>query len=109
MTNQELNKELTIDQINDLLYLSNHFLKEAVEAAIIQQADITPKLLAWLDKAIEDVNSVQDNAIGHLVSVFLLSQFQEKSAFTSIIRLARLPEKELDSLIGDCITEDLHR
>lgn len=110
MTNQELNKELTIDQIeNDLLYLNKRFPKEAVEAAITQQANITPKLLAWLDKAIEDVDSVQDNDIGHLFSVFLLSQFQEKSAFTSIIKLARLPEEELDSLIGDCITEDLHR
>ncbi len=44
-----------------------------------------------------------------LFAIFLLSQFQEKSAFTSIIRLARLPEEDLDSLIGDCITEDLHR
>ncbi len=89
MTNQELNKELTIDQIeNDLLYLSNRFPKEAVEAAITHQADITPKLIAWLNKAVEDVDSVQDDDIGHLFSVFLLSQFQEKTAFASIIQLA---------------------
>jgi hypothetical protein len=104
------NQELTIDQIeSNLLYLSKRFPKEAVEAAIAHQDDITPKLLAWLDNAIEDVDSVKDNDIGHLFSVFLLSQFQEKSAFTTIIKLARLPEEELDSLIGDCITEDLHR
>jgi hypothetical protein len=110
MTHQDLNKELTIDQIeNELLHIGKCFPKEAVQAAIAQQADITPKLLAWLEKAIEDVDSIENKDIGYFFAIFLLSQFKEKSAFASIIRLARLPEKDLDSLIGDSITEGLHR
>ena len=109
-TLQELSKELTIEQIeNELFYLGDGFPKDAVQAATTQQSSITPKLITCLNKAIEDASSVQDNDVGHLFAVFLLSQFQEKSAFEAIIRLARLPENDLDSLIGDCITEDLHR
>ena len=113
MTNhtlQELSKELTIEQIeNELFYLGDSFPKEAVQAAITQQSSITPKLITCLNTAIENVSSVEDDDIGHLFAVFLLSQFQEKSAFESIIRLARLPEDDIDYLIGDCITDDLQR
>lgn len=110
MDNQEHNKELTIEQIeSELLYLSNRFPKEAIKTAISLQTIITPKLLNWLNKAIADVDNIQDNDMGHVFSIFLLSQFKEKEAFTSIIKLARLPEKDIDYLIGDCITEDLHR
>ncbi|MDP1604909.1 MAG: DUF1186 domain-containing protein [Legionella sp.] len=113
MTNQslqELSKKPTIEQIeNELFYLKNGFPKDGVQAAIDQQSAITPKLITCLSKAIEDVSRVEDNDIGHLFAVFLLSQFQEKKAFELIIRLARLPEEDIDYLIGDCITDDLQR
>lgn len=107
---QEFSEKLTIEQIeNKLFYLGDGFPKEAVQAAIAQQSAITPKLISCLNKAIEDKSSLEENAVGHLFAVFLLSQFQEKSAFDSMIRLARLPEDDIDFLIGDGITEDLHR
>ena len=107
---QEFSEKLTIEQIeNKLFYLGDGFPKEAVQAAIAQQSAITPKLISCLNKAIEDKSSLEENAVGHLFAVFLLSQFQEKTAFESMIRLARLPEDDIDLLIGDSITEDLHR
>ncbi|WP_133127676.1 DUF1186 domain-containing protein [Legionella nagasakiensis] len=108
--NQESENQLSIENIEqNLLYLQNSFPKEAVSAAINQKVSITPKLLACLNHAIENRADLEDDYIGHLFAVFLLSQFQEESAFPLIIKLARLPENEVDTLIGDCITEDLHR
>lgn len=107
---KEPNTPFTFEQIeNDLFRLHDGFPTAAVEAAIAQQTEVTPRLLTWLNTAIDDVSRVQDTDIGHMFALFLLSQFREKNAFETIIRLARLPEDELDYLIDDCITDDLHR
>lgn len=107
---QKPGNTLTLEQIeNNLLHVQVGFPTEAVEAAITNQEAITPKLLAILNNALDDVCCVQDRDIGHMFALFLLSQFREKNAFESIIRLARLSEEELDYLIDDCITDDLHR
>ena len=110
MIESELDKELTIEQIkNKLFYLDSGFPKEAVLAAIDQKSSIIPILIACLSNAIENCENLEDGFIGQLFAVFLLSQFKEKSAFPLMIQLARLPEDKIDFLIGDCITEHLHR
>ena len=100
----------SLEQIEkDLFKLREGFPIDAVQAAVTLQTDITPTLLTWLNNAIDDAGKVPEDNIGHMFALFLLSQFREKSAFESVIRLARLPEETLDYLIADCITDDLHR
>lgn len=107
---QKLVHELPVDEVeSQLSYVNGAFPKEAVLAAINQKSLIIPKLLTFLGYAIDKKSDLDNNYIGHLFSLFLLSQFQEKKAFPLIMKLARLEENELDALIGDCITEDLHR
>lgn len=107
---QELSNELTIEQIeNALAYANQGFPKNAVLAAITQKTSITPLLITWLDDTIENVEDIEDTYVGHIFALFLLSTFQEESAFQLIIKLARLPQDDIEFLISDCITEDLHR
>lgn len=107
MTNQT---DFTLEQIkHDLFHVRVGFPYDAVKAAIARHAMITPVLLTWLNNVIDHTDTVQDDDIGHMFALFLLSQFREKSAFESVIRLAKLPEETLDYLIADCITDDLHR
>ena len=107
MTNKT---NFSLEQIEqDLFKLQVGFPVDAVEAAVARQADITPTLLTWLNNVVDHTDQVQDDDIGHMFALFLLSQFREKKAFESVIRLARLSEETLDYLIADCITDDLHR
>jgi hypothetical protein len=42
-----------------------------------------------------------------LVAMFVLAELRERSAYPAIVRLCRLPEEELDYVLGDVVTERL--
>ena len=39
--------------------------------------------------------------IAHFYAMFLLAQFREVRAYPLMVRIALLPEKEVDELLGD--------
>lgn len=97
------------DIANDLRYLTLGFPKAAIQAALERQNEITPILFNFLNEAIERYQSLEDSYMGHLYAMFLLAQFREKPAFPFIIKVASLPEDAPDIILGDSITEDLHK
>jgi len=95
----------------NLLYIKKKgkFPQQAVSAVIENREEITPYLLSLLGEAVENPQSIDDNAIGHLFALYLLSQFKEKKAFQLVIKLSKLPENDIEALIGDAITEELFK
>ena len=97
------------DIVDDLRYLTIGFPKAAVQAALEKQQEITPFLLNFLHDVLRHDEPLHENYFGHLYALFLLSFFREKQSCPLVIKMASLPEDLLDNLLGDCITEDLHR
>lgn len=86
----------------------NHvFPLDEIKWASENQDAAIPLLLGYLQKAIEDPDSMDDSFIGHLFALFLLSQFKETKAFPLVIKLCQLPYEQQETLLGDTITEDL--
>lgn len=70
---------------------------------------MSPLLLTALDEVVEDptIGTEHDNYMLHLYALYLLAQFRERRAFPKIIELISLPPNDVDSLLGDVITESL--
>ena len=86
----------------------NHvFPLDEVKLASENQDAVIPLLLGYLQKAIEAPDSIDELFIGHLIALFLLSQFKESKAFPLVIKLCKLPYEQQEALLGDIITEDL--
>ena len=88
-----------------------YFPREAVNEAIRRKAEITPHLLRALEEGAEwTPKSAEDEAsFLPVYAMFVLAQFREPRAFPLVVELCKLPEKTLDALIGDTITEGLPR
>lgn len=88
-----------------LKYFSRPFPQATVEEAIKHKNEITPKLLEYLDYAYKHHSTLDGNYMGHTYALFLLAEFKEKRAFTTVMNILELPEESLDLLLGDCLTE----
>lgn len=104
---------MTIDEI--LEQLSNHpegsFPHAAINAAVEQQAAITPHLLAYLQELVdlgEEIDDDFDDGLT-LFAIFLLAQFREARAFPLIIHLLTSWEDSAEFYFGDAITAGLSR
>jgi hypothetical protein len=80
------------------------FPLEAVQAAIAQREEVTPALLGILEEVSERGAAVGEEYIAHIYAMFLLAQFREVRAYPLVVRIALLPAKEVDELLGDFIT-----
>lgn len=71
--------------------------------------ELTPFLLKVLDDVLKDPDKYaeDENYFGHIYAVMLLAHFKETSAYKRIIELFSLPEKTLDILFADMVTENL--
>jgi hypothetical protein len=90
------------------------FPREAVMEAISRQDEIVPELLNILDETLKRTEELAKDNDGsryyaHFYAMFLLAQFREPRAYPLVVQFARLPERILDSLAGDFITENLSR
>ena len=101
---------MQIDEIlNNFNQPNGEFRKEALNAALNQQEEITPHLLAILDNTRAHPDHVKPNQIDYIVSFYILSKFREQKAFPSILAFASLPSELLEDLLGDFLTEGLAR
>jgi hypothetical protein len=103
-----------IDEIIEQLeWFSGRFEREAVDAAIARRDEIIPELLLVLEEIADPEMAAGLDADGdymaHLYAMFLLAQFRETRAYPIMLRIALLHGDLLDSLFGDCITEDFGR
>jgi len=76
---------------------------------LARQDEITPVLLEFLDVAIINHEHLEDDYSGYLYALYLLAQFREKKAFPLVIKLASLPGKYPEELLGDILSDDLHK
>lgn len=97
--------------LEDLAYDEGILPREAIEAAIVKHAQITPYLLQILEDATERVPElINDGSYqGHLYAMYLLAQFRETRALPLIIKLFSYSDDTPHAIAGDVLTEDLSR
>lgn len=111
--NEVLRRRFSTDEDMGILaaisYYDGTYQREAVEAALSRQQEITPQLIRLLADVLADpVEFVDDpEFFGHTYAVELLGHFQEARAHDVIVSLFSLPPDLPDELFGDMITEDL--
>ncbi len=100
---------MTIEEILKALeHTDRKFPHEAMEQAVAQKAEITPHLLRILERVADHPEEfLEQKSAPHLYALFLLAQFREKQAYSLIVRVASLPPKTVDGLLGDTITGGL--
>ena len=76
--------------------------EKAIRAAVEQQEQITPELIALIDRAVADPAQFEGPDDGRLsVAICLLAQFREQRACDSILRFFSLPGEKTFELTGD--------
>lgn len=98
------------DIVDDLRYWTRNFPEAAIKAAIEQREAITPLLIDCFQEALQNYEKlIKQDFSGHVYALFLLASFRETATFPLAIKIASLPEEVVDELLGDILTEDLHR
>ncbi|MDA8138224.1 MAG: DUF1186 domain-containing protein [Desulfobacteraceae bacterium] len=85
------------------------YKRDMVEAALQRREEIVPRLIAILEEAVADPDRFleEDDRFDHVYAVVLLRHFRAAEAHPVIVAAFSLPEKQVDYLFGDMITEDL--
>ena len=104
MTKQEI--------LDSLMAFSEDFPRAAIKEVQANRADFTDELLESLDYACRNAKELcneDSDYYLHIYSMYLLAEFREKRAFPYLIEFLRLPEKHIDFIMGDILTEEFHR
>ncbi|HAM53698.1 MAG TPA: hypothetical protein DCP92_24520 [Nitrospiraceae bacterium] len=83
------------------------YKQKAMEEAVALKDEITPYLIDHLERLLSNPERYLEE--GHWLNSYafiLLGHFREAKAHNVIVKIATLPEKVLDGLFGDMITED---
>lgn len=91
--------------VEQLRFYGADLPKEALQAAVEKQSEITPILLKAVQSAVN--NGVEENESLYLYGLFLLSQFRCTDAAPLVSQMLLLPEEKLDLLLGDILTENM--
>lgn len=84
------------------------YKRQAVDAAIALKEEITPHLIRILeDVQTHPLTYLNADTMSHIYALMLLGHFKEPRAHPVVVDLFSLPEKAIDPLYGDLITEDL--
>ena len=92
--------------IEKLSVFDKKYPLEAMEAATLNQEEVTPYLLDALDMAYTEKGELDGDYMLHMFGMYLLSQFKEKHAFEKLVKLLELSYEELNLIMGDTLTED---
>jgi hypothetical protein len=84
------------------------YKRQAVEEAIALKEEITPHLISILEDVLaRPAWYIEQEPMSHIYAFILLGYFKEAQAHRLIVDLFSLPEKLIDPLYDDLITEDL--
>jgi Protein of unknown function (DUF1186) len=111
MAEPELRRNGPNERIQRILAEFDHYdgkyRRDAVEEAVELKDEIIPYLIDDLRKLLADPDKyVQEGHWTCAYAFILLGHFREQKAYEVIVKIAALPEKILDELFGDMITED---
>lgn len=93
--------------IEEITYFSEAFPEEAFRIITENQEKAIPCLREAVEYAFRKGTDLEENYQLHFYAIYLLAQFQDREYFPRLVEFVSLPEKELDGLIGDCVTSDL--
>lgn len=96
---QDLESELSI--------FNGYFPDKAVSYAVNNQQESIPILLAFLKEAIKKGTTLNEQYMGHLYALYILSQLKEKKAYPLVLEICKLSYEKQDFLLGDNLTESL--
>jgi hypothetical protein len=80
---------------------------EAIRAAQADRDTMVPIFLRTIDDFLELKGPADQNTLFFMFH--LLGEWREKSAYWPLAIFLRLPRDVLDTILGDCITETIHR
>ena len=101
---------MTIEQIlAQLDTVVDTLPREALTQAQARREEMTPHLLAILEKVLAAPTEVPDGYFGLHSATYLLAAFREPLAFPLFLKLCHLPSKVSDELYGETVTEDMPR
>lgn len=83
--------------------------RDILAGAIAHREEITPQLLDWLKQASDQEFDPGEDWLKVTYALYLLAQFREPRAYALILQVLRLPDEDLDLLLGDSLTEDSPR
>ncbi len=98
------------DIIQSLEIYDEKYKREEIDAALINQEEVTPHLIAVLEKVLHDPEKYaarDSNYFGHIYAFMLLGHFRETKAHDIIVDLFSLPNDLPSDLFGDSVTENL--
>jgi len=104
-----MSKQETLDEIRDF---SEIFPKEAIKEIQTNRADYITDLLHSLEYVYHNAEKLRNDDSDyflHTYAMYLLAEFREKRAFPLLINLLRLPEDNIDFILGDCLTDSFSR
>ena len=87
------------------------FPKKEFEYCVENHTETIPGLLGILEKIHENPSkfSEDEDFMGLINASFLLAQLRETKAYPLMSDILRLEEEQLEELLGDYLTEDMHR
>lgn len=97
--------------LGELELLRGTFPRNALEAAVVNQEQITPELLKIIEYTTQNAQALleQDDYMAHIYAMYLLAQFREQRAYPLLINLFSTPGDVSLDLTGDIVTESLGR
>lgn len=102
---------MTVTEILEQLeFNTGTFPHEALQEAISMKEEIIPELLKILEFTkinARELSELKDPYWSHIFAMFLLAQFRETKAFPLIIDIISFPEKIVEDMLGEVITESL--
>ena len=105
-----MTKQETLDSLK---HFSKKLPTAAFKAVQANREEFTDELLASLDFACRNVEELrkdeENDYFLHINSMYLLAEFREQKAFPYLAAILRLPDEQVEFLLGDALTEDFHR
>ncbi|MBD5459915.1 MAG: DUF1186 domain-containing protein [Lachnospiraceae bacterium] len=91
--------------IENITWRTERFPEKDFEIIRADKNAAIPLLRGAVERAILEKEKLDKNYQLHFYAIYLLGEFQDREFFPCLLKLAALPEKTLDFLIGDAITE----
>jgi len=83
--------------------------RAAIREALADWDALAPAFLARLEAYIADPVENEGEAAGLLVAIHLFGQMRDTRAYRPLIALVSMPDDEAEHVLGDAVTETLHR
>ncbi|WP_454627566.1 DUF1186 domain-containing protein [Bradyrhizobium cenepequi] len=104
--------DVDVGPIEDQLFLlatERRLPRLAVAQCTVRIEESAPALLDVLERAARAEPLTEEDEILLFRGLYILGGAEQTQAFQPLLRLLRLPEDEVDGLLGDLVTEDLSR